>query len=151
MKWIKIEIQVFLLWSLQIIGMDRIILLAATLYRFVWFWFLLNVEICHQEWNLAVSNIYWLGVGSILRPRQNSRHYADDTFKGFFLNENVRISIKIAPRFITKCLINNILALVQIMTWRRPGDKPLSEPMMVRLPTHICITRPKWVKTNLTK
>ena len=28
------------------------------------------------------------------------------------------------------------------MAWRRPGDKPLSEPMMVRLPTHICVTRP---------
>ena len=36
-------------------------------------------------------------------------------------------------------------ALVQIMAWRRPGDKPLSESMMVRLPTHICVTRPPWV------
>ena len=27
----------------------------------------------------------------------------------------------------------------------RPGDKPLSEPMMVSLLTHICVTRPKWV------
>ena len=27
-------------------------------------------------------------------------------------------------------LINNIPALVQKMGWRRPGDKPLSEPMM---------------------
>ena len=32
------------------------------------------------------------------------------------------------------------------MAWRRPGDKPLSGPMMVRLPTHICVTRPQWVK-----
>ena len=31
------------------------------------------------------------------------------------------------------------------MAWRRSGDKPLSEPMMVRLLTHICITRPQWV------
>ena len=28
------------------------------------------------------------------------------------------------------------------MAWCRPGDKPLSEPMMVRLPTHVCVTRP---------
>ena len=27
--------------------------------------------------------------------------------------------------------MNNGPALVQIMAWRRPGDKPLSEPMMV--------------------
>ena len=31
------------------------------------------------------------------------------------------------------------------MAWRRSGDKPLSEPMMVRLPTHICVTRPQCV------
>ena len=33
------------------------------------------------------------------------------------------------------------------MAWRCPGDKPLSEPMMVNLPTHMCITRPQWVNT----
>ena len=32
------------------------------------------------------------------------------------------------------------------MAWRRPGDKPLSEPVMVSLLTHICVTRPQWVK-----
>ena len=32
------------------------------------------------------------------------------------------------------------------MAWRRPGAKPLSEPMMVSLLTHICVTRPQWVK-----
>ena len=31
------------------------------------------------------------------------------------------------------------------MACRRPGDKPLSEPMMVSLLTHICVTRPQWV------
>ena len=34
------------------------------------------------------------------------------------------------------------------MAWRRPGDKPLSESMMVSLPTHICITRPQWVNLD---
>ena len=28
----------------------------------------------------------------------------------------------------------------------RPGDKQLSAPMMVRLPTHICVARSQWVK-----
>ena len=42
----------------------------------------------------------------------------------------------------------NIPALVQIMAWRWPGDKPLSEPMMVWLPMHICVTQPQWVNTN---
>ena len=81
-----------------------------------------------------------------LRPRQNGRHFADDIFKRNFLNENIRILIKISLKFVPKRSIYNIPALVQIMTWRRPGDKPLSEPMMVNLPTHICVTRPQWVK-----
>ena len=33
------------------------------------------------------------------------------------------------------------------MAWRRPGDKPLSNPVMVRLQTHMCVTRPQWVNT----
>ena len=41
---------------------------------------------------------------------------------------------------------NNIPALVQIIAWRCPGDMPLSEPMIVTLLTHICVTRPQWVK-----
>ena len=78
-----------------------------------------------------------------LRPRQNGRLFADDTFKRIFLNENIRISIKISVKFVPKGLIKNIPALVLIMAWRQPGDKPLSEPMMVRSPTHICVTRLK--------
>ena len=83
-----------------------------------------------------------------LRPRQNGRHFADDIFKCIVLNENVSISIKFSLKFVPKGPINNIPALVQIMAWRRPGDKPLSEPMMVNLLTHICVTRPQWVKAE---
>ena len=32
-------------------------------------------------------------------------------------------------------------SLLLIMAWCRPGDKSLSEPLMVCLPTHICVTR----------
>ena len=81
-----------------------------------------------------------------LRPRRNRRHFADAIFKCIFLNENVWILIKISLKFVPKSPINNIPAMVQIMAWRRPGDKPLSEAMMVSLLTHICATRPQWVK-----
>ena len=80
-----------------------------------------------------------------LRPKQNGRCFADNTFKCIFLNETVRISIKISLKFVPKGPINNNPALVQIMAWRRSGDKPLSEPMMVSLLIHICITRPQLV------
>ena len=83
-----------------------------------------------------------------LRPRQNGRHFPDDSFKCIFLNASVLISIKISLKFVPRSLINNIPALVQIMAWRRSGDKRLSEPMMVSLPTHICVTRPQWAKAE---
>ena len=83
-----------------------------------------------------------------LRPRQNERHLPDDIFKCIFLNENVSILIKISQKFVPKGPINNIPALVQIMAWRRSGDKPLSEPMVVSLLMHICFTRPQWVNSN---
>ena len=69
-------------------------------------------------------------------------------FQKHFLNENVWISIKIPLKFVPKVWIKNIPALVQIMAWHRLGDKPLSEPMMVCSLTHICVTRPQWVKAE---
>ena len=85
-----------------------------------------------------------------LRPRQNGHHFPDDIFKWIFLNENVSISMDISLKFVSNGPINNIPSLVQIMAWRRPGDKPLSEPMMVSSPTHICVTicvtQPQWDK-----
>ena len=83
-----------------------------------------------------------------LRPRLNRRPFADDIFKCIFLNENKGILPRFSLKFVPKVRINNIPPLVQIMAWRRPGDKPLSEPMMVRLPTHICVTRPQWVNNR---
>ena len=51
-------------------------------------------------------------------------------------------------RFVPKGPINNIPALFQVIAWRRPGDKPLSEPMMVILLTHVWVIRPQWVNSS---
>ena len=71
----------------------------------------------------------------------------DAIFQYIFLKENVWISIKISLKFVSKGPIKNIPALVQRMVWHRPGDKPLSEPVVVSLLAHICVTRPQWVDT----
>ena len=84
-----------------------------------------------------------------LRPRQNGWHFPDDILKCIFLNENVWILIEMSLKFVPKGPINNIPALVQIMAWHRLGDKPLSEPMMVRLLTQIYVTRPQWVNGSV--
>ena len=65
-----------------------------------------------------------------LRPRQNGCHFTDNIFQCIFLNENVWIFNIIWLKFVPKGPIDNITALVQLMAWRRIGDKPLSEPMM---------------------
>ena len=101
----------------------------------------MNVNSNSLRHNICMEYI-WL---STLRQRQNRRHFADDIFKCIFFFENVWISLKISLRFVPNGPINNISALVQIMAWRRPGDKPLSEPMVDGLLTHICVTRPQWV------
>ena len=52
--------------------------------------------------------------------------------------------------FVPKGSIDHIPALFQIMVWHRPGNKPLSEPMMINLPTYVCVTRSQWVKYKYT-
>ena len=74
-----------------------------------------------------------------LRQRQNGHYFPDNIFNLILLNENVSISIKISLKFVPKGPINNVSALVQITACRRSGDKPLSEPMMVKLPMHMSL------------
>ena len=35
------------------------------------------------------------------------------------------------------------------MAWRRPGNKPLSEPITLRLATRICATQPQWFNVSI--
>ena len=71
--------------------------------------------------------------------------FSDDIFKCIFFSVNVWISLKISLSFVRNGPINNIPALVQIMAWRRSGDKLLSEPMIINLLKHICVTQPQRV------
>ena len=94
----------------------------------------------------CVTRPQWVNT---LMPRQNGRHCPDDIFKCTFLKENVRIAINISLDFVPKSPINNIPGLVEIIAWHRTGDRALYEPMMARLPTHICLTRPQWVEYRI--
>ena len=129
----------FLTCSLDILLMLIVCFCCCLLHmkQYIWVKYLSldgNNPPCHGSLVLNIT----------LRPRQNGRLFADDTFKCIFLNENIRILIKISLRFVPKGLINNIPALVLIIAWRRPGAKPLSELMIVTSLTHICVTRPQW-------
>ena len=102
------------------------------------------------QWNKSIAP--WR-CGSNIKSvaNKNGRHFADNIFKCIFLNENILISLQIWLRFVPKVQINSIPALVQIMAWRRPGDKPLSEPMMVNLLMHTCLNELKSSHQNATE
>ena len=60
----------------------------------------------------------------------------------FLFNENIWISINTSPNFVPKEQINNMFCfLVDV--------KPLFQPMIVSLLTHICATRPQWDMPSL--
>ena len=98
------------------------------------------IDIRHPIVRLTVCQYF-----NTLRLRQNGHHFKDNISKGIFLNENVWISI-----FVLKSSINNSPALDQIVARRQPGNKPLSEPMMVSLLTHMWVTQPQWVQRKWT-
>ena len=87
-----------------------------------------EVSCCHifvgawyLHWSFPVKLTYWRRdkMAAIFQTTQ------------IVLNENMWISIGISLKFLPEGLINNIPALVQIIAWCRPGDKPLPEPVMV--------------------
>ena len=65
-------------------------------------------------------------------PGKMAAILADDIFSCIFLNKNDKILIKISLKFAPRSPIDNKPALVQVMAWRRIGDKPLPEPLMAQ-------------------
>ena len=55
---------------------------------------------------------------------------ADDIFKCILLNENDRIPIQILLKFTPRSSIDNKPTLVQVLAWRRIGDRPLPDLMV---------------------
>ena len=69
--------------------------------------FLCFVEDWYQwiyQFSLGLIHCHWVNSSAIntLRQRQNGRHFADDTFKSIFLNENVIIAIQISLKFVLR-------------------------------------------------
>ena len=103
----------------------------------------------HVRGTVCQSNIYLLGV---LQTLTNGHYIADDVFYypiyifefQWYFTENV-------PDY----PLENRSVLVQMMAWRRWGDKPSFEAMLVKLTyiyiyiwIHICVTRPHWVNNT---
>ena len=80
-------------------------------------------------------------VSNTLRPPFCIWHFQMHCHKWKYMNFNKNF---------TKVCFNvtndNIPALVQLMVWHQPCEKPFSESTMVSLMMHICVTRPQWFK-----
>ena len=131
-----------------------------------WFWvYILHGafwEINHAVYSTSVENqlgTEWKGCRP-LKPRDGKAiltHWGRDKMAAFsqttFLHtcywmkmfELSLIVIKMSLKHVHQGAISNITALIQVMDWHRSGGKLLTEPDMVRLLTHICITRPWWL------
>ena len=119
--------------------------LSQILFCFVsysWIWcmkcahFVICTSLCSEIMsvlNIAAMPNLW---GCCLHNDNVSFWYNANIFaktsKWIFLNGNIWISIEYSLKFVAKGPINNIPALVQIMPWRRPGDKSLSETMLIQ-------------------
>ena len=68
--------------------------------------------------------------------------FEDYSFRCVSVNEKFYTLIKVSLMFVPKGPIDNNPALVQIVAWRWP----LSQPMIINLLTHICLTQPQWAE-----
>ena len=90
-----------------------------------------SVSGCHQVvywWN-GLTFVKWLR-RAVVQSNIGLTYLPQANFKCIFLNENDRIPIRFSLKFVPMSPIYNEPAMVQIMAWRRTGDKPLSEPML---------------------
>ena len=78
------------------------------------------------------TDLLCLGILNSSLHGQNDRHFADDIFKCIFMNENICTSIQFSLKSVPKHPTINKTALVQVMAWRRSGDKPLLEPIPIQ-------------------
>ena len=81
-------------------------------------------------------------------PGENGRLFADDIFRCIFVNEIFFILIKISLKVVPKGAIDNNPTLVYIMAWCRLGDKPLSEPMLIRFTDAYMVNYNIWCATR---
>ena len=91
---------------------------------------------CNWKYKLCVCclcSLYCLYLVDALRPDENSCTFADDVIKCIFFDKTYRVLVKISLKVVCNIPINNSTAFMQKIVRRRSGDKPLSEPMLIKL------------------
>ena len=100
-----------------------------------WNWTLNSVPI----WNsLHTKNTYKVLIHNTLRPKQNGRSSAGDSFKLISIYENCCILVQIVLIFVFSDSINNKPTLGRIMAFHRAGDIPSPESMLTSFVDAYC-------------
>ena len=96
-----------------------------------------------NEWSVGLNCdvLLCLDVYYYIQTEKKLLPFCKRHFKMFFLEWKCMNFAKVPT--------NNVPAPVQIMAWRRTGDKPLSESMMVSFLMHICVAWPQWVEASV--
>ena len=92
---------------------------------------------------ITIATVVVIVVINTSPPGQNGRHF--DIFWHIFVNKNVRSWIQISLKFVLNGPIDNKPAMVQVMAWRRTGDKPLPEAMLTRFNDAYMWHKGRWV------
>ena len=66
-----------------------------------------------------------------MEVEKTGSHFADRIFKRMFLYDFVLNSDSYCSEIVPNGPINNNLSLAKVMAWRRKGNKPLSELIIV--------------------
>ena len=87
-----------------------------------------HLELNSQD--IVVASYPKSGIFKTHAPLTKWPPFWQTTLSNAFFNETDSISIRISLQFDPRSPIDTYSVLVQVMAWRRKGDKPLSEPML---------------------
>ena len=89
--------------------------------------------ICQTSLYFGLFIAKWIQSKNLtLRPKQNGHHFANSILKCIFLKEKFYTWICFSLKFVSKGLIEVKSALVLVIACGQAGDKPLSEPKLVK-------------------
>ena len=109
-------------------------------HNWYWLWGVAELMMTSHQWERACGHLTHWGRDKMAVISQTIASSAFSWMKLF----NFKWSLM---RYVLYGLIDNMTTLVQIIAWRRTGDKPLSEAMLVCF-TDIYVTQPQWVNKN---
>ena len=88
-----------------------------------------NTKIISREY-IRICRLSFCSMCLPIAPGQNDRHFSSALPS--IISANFRVMIQISLELVPRGRIDDKSALVQVMAWRRTGDRPLAEPVLTQ-------------------